>query len=52
MMFIETMEKALLSVYIETFGREAWDKQTEEERRETMHNLLGSFLTTAKEASE
>lgn len=42
------MKEMLINTYIEAYGADAWNNQTEEEKSNTLHELLGSFLTVAK----
>lgn len=46
--FEETLRVELIKAYIETYGADAWNNKTETEKSETLHKLLGSFLTVAK----
>lgn len=46
--FENTMKEALIKTYIEEYGEEAWTSQTAEEKSETLHLLLHSFLTVVK----
>ena len=48
MTFEQVMKQALIEAYISEYGAEAWNNQTEAEKSETLHKLLGSFLTVAK----
>lgn len=47
-MFEATLKEALINVYVEAYGLDAWTGKTEEQKTETLHELLGSFLTVAK----
>jgi len=44
----KVMANALIEVYVKAYGAESWDSKSEEEKTETLHELLGSFLTVAK----
>lgn len=46
--FEKAMANALIQAYVNAYGEEAWESKTEEEKTETLHNLLGSFLTVVK----
>lgn len=46
--FEKAMKNALIGAYIEAYGDNAWNSKSEEEKQETLHELLGSFLTVAK----
>lgn len=46
--FEKAMANALIGVYMEAYGENAWNSKSEEEKQETLHELLGSFLTVAK----
>lgn len=48
MTFKETLRTELIKAYIENYGADRWNNMTEEERTETLGQLLGSFLTVAK----
>lgn len=50
-MFEKALAQELIKAYIEAYGHDAWNKQTEEEKSATLHELLGSFLTVAKRNS-
>ena len=47
-MFEKALAQELVKAYVEAYGQEAWNRQTEEEKSKTLHELLGSFLTVAK----
>ena len=50
------MEKVLkqefIRAYVEEYGAAAWEAKTEEEKSQTLHELLGSFLTVARRSGE
>lgn len=46
--FEKVMANALIEVYVKAYGADAWNGKSEEEKAETLHELLGSFLTVAK----
>lgn len=48
MSFESTLKIALISAYIDTYGPEARNRQTDAEKAETLHNLFISFLTVTK----
>lgn len=48
MTFEQVMTQELIKAYVEAYGADAWNGQTEEQKQETLHELLGSFLTVAK----
>lgn len=48
----EMMRTILVNTYIEAYGAEAWESKTAEEKSETLHELLGSFLTVAKRRAQ
>lgn len=49
--FEEAMASELIKVYVEAYGEDAWTSQSDEEKAQTLHELLGSFLTVAKRHS-
>ncbi|MBP3773204.1 MAG: hypothetical protein J6I53_11030 [Treponema sp.] len=49
--FEETMASELIKVYVDAYGIEAWTSQSDEEKAQTLHELLGSFLAVAKRHS-
>lgn len=51
-MFERTLKEALIKVYVEEYGLDAWTVKTEEQKAETLHELLGSFLTVAKREAQ
>lgn len=51
-MFENTLKESLIRTYVETFGQDAWTEKTEEQKTETLHELLGSFLTVAKKRAQ
>ena len=36
----QVMKDELVKVYIEAYGKQAWDRQSEEEKAHTLHDLL------------
>ena len=48
MTFEKVFVNELVKAYIEAYGVDSWNAKTEEEKSETIHELLGSFLTVAK----
>lgn len=48
MKFEEVIRTELIKAYVEAYGMEAWETKTAEEQQETLHELLGSFLTVAR----
>ena len=47
MKFEETLRTELIKAYISEYGETAWASKTEQEKSETLHELLGSFLAVA-----
>ncbi len=50
--FEETLKNELIKVYIDAYGTEAWTSQSAQEKSQTLHEILGSFLTVAKRHSQ
>lgn len=48
MTFENTLKTELIKAYTDTYGADAWNRMTEQERSNTLHELLGSFLTVVK----
>ena len=48
MKFEEAIKEQLISTYIEAFGADTWNSKTEEQKSQTLHELLASFLTVAR----
>lgn len=48
MTFENTLKAELIKAYTDTYGADAWNRMTEQERSNTLHELLGSFLTVVK----
>lgn len=46
--FESTLKEMLISTYIEAYGTEAWTSKTADEKANLLHELLGSFLTVAR----
>lgn len=49
---IKLLETKLTETYIEVYGAEAWNRQTDEEKGQTLHNLFMSFLKVAASKAE
>lgn len=47
-MFEETLKRALIDTYCSEYGEDTWNRKTDTEKAETLHELLCSFLTVAK----
>ena len=45
--FERTLRDALVDVFVETYGRAAWDSKSDDEKSETLHQLLHGFLKVA-----
>lgn len=43
----QVLRSELIKAYIEAYGAEAWNRQTDEEKGQTLHNLFMSFLKVA-----
>lgn len=50
MTFETTLKNELVKAYTEAYGRQAWENKTEEEKQQTLGELLRSFLTVSKRA--
>lgn len=50
--FTRVFERELIKAYVEEYGQEAWDRQSDEEQGQTLHELLYSFLTVTKKRAE
>lgn len=48
MNFEEVLKQEMIKAYVAKYGVDSWVNKTEEEKSDTLHKLLGSFLTVAK----
>lgn len=52
MTFEQVLKEELIKAYTEAYGQEAWISKSDEEKQSTLHELLGSFLTVARNRAE
>lgn len=50
--FEETLKNTLIKAYTDEYGTDAWTSQNDQEKSQTLHELLDSLLTAAKSRSQ
>ena len=50
--FEETLKNTLIKAYTDEYGMDAWTSQNEQEKSQTLHELLDSLLAAARSRSQ